>query len=646
MKKSIRLLLMLALALSVLCALSLTVSAADPTYGDLSYKLSGGQVTITDLSYNFVGDLEIPSKISGHPVVAIADRAFQGNVGLKSVVIPDSVTNIGEQAFIGCSNLRSVRLPDRLTSLSDKCFKDCSALTAITIPDTVTAIGNYALAGCSRLTTLTIPEGVTSIGDYAFSDCIYLTDIALPDTLTTIGRNAFCDCTSLPALILPDKVTGISQGMFYNCSSLTKLIVPKNVTEVGSSAFYGCNSLEYIVFLGDAPIFEDYAFQNTTTTVYYTAGTMFWATEMKDHGGSIIWKERQPLKITSQPKTVYVRYKDTAKLTVKATGDGVTYRWYIKDAGSKKYTRSSVTSRTYSTTMTTTTKDRYAYCVLTDLYGVSITTNVVRLRMAATITKQPVNTGAAVGEKLTVKVRAMGDGLTYKWYYKDEGMTSFKKASTTGSQYSVTMTDARDDRQVYCVVTDKYGKTHKSRVVTIGIDARLSSQPKTAYARLGSKAKVSVKAVGDGLKYQWYIKNVGSSKYSKSSVTTATYSATMSSSTRDRLVYCIVTDQYGNSIKTKTVRLRMAASITKQPVSKTVAEGSKASVKISALGDGLTYTWYYKEPDGGSFRKASSTTASYSVTMTEARDGRQVYCVVTDKYGKTVTSKTVTLYMD
>ena len=49
----------------------------------------------------------------------------------------------------------------------------------------------------------------------------------------------------------------------------------------------------------------------------------------------------------------------------------------------------------------------------------------------------------------------------------------------------------------------------------------------------------------------------GAKKYSKSSVKTATYSVKMTAKTKNRLLLCIITDQYGNKVQTKTVKLKM-----------------------------------------------------------------------------------------
>ena len=155
----------------------------------------------------------------------------------------------------------------------------------------------------------------------------------------------------------------------------------------------------------------------------------------------------------------------------------------------------------------------------------------------------------------------------------------------------------------------------------------------------------SIKASGDGLKYQWYIKNPGKDSFSKSSVTGTTYSCKVTKDISGREVYCKITDEYGNSVKTKTVTIKLSAGpkITTQPKGKAVGDGETANITIKASGSGLKYTWYIKDPGKSSFSKSSITTSTYSCTMTKAKSGRQIYCVVSDSSGKKVTSNTVTL---
>ncbi len=50
-----------------------------------------------------------------------------------------------------------------------------------------------------------------------------------------------------------------------------------------------------------------------------------------------------------------------------------------------------------------------------------------------------------------------------------------------------------------------------------------------------------------------------------------------------------------------------------------------------------------KKPTAAKFSKSSITSATYSVELTAARNGNQVYCVVTDGEGNTVQTNTVSM---
>ena len=253
---------------------------------------------------------------------------------------------------------------------------------------------------------------------------------------------------------------------------------------------------------------------------------------------------------------------------------------------------------------------------------------------------------AKLGAKVSAKVTAEGDGLTYTWYVKNEGKTSYSKSSVTKATYSTTMSAKVKNRRVYCVVEDAYGNQAKSKTFLLRESVSITKQPSAAaYAKKGAKVSVKLTASGDGLKYAWYIKNAGKTSYSKSSVTSSTYSATMSSKVKGRKVYCIVTDKYGKKVQSKTFILRESVSIVTQPKTVLVAKNKTAKVTVKASGDGLKYTWYIKNAGSSKYTKSSITKSTYSAKMTSKVKNRLVYCVVTDKYGKTVKTVTVKLKM-
>ncbi len=349
--------------------------------------------------------------------------------------------------------------------------------------------------------------------------------------------------------------------------------------------------------------------------------------------------------ITTQPKSAYAKMGATAKVTIAATGDGLTYTWYIKNAGKTSYSKSSVTGSTYSAKMSDSSKDRVVYCVVKDAYGNVVESKKVALRESVSVTTQPKTTYTKMGATAKATVKASGDSLTYTWYIKNAGKTSYTKSSVKTASYSVKMSSTTKNRVVYCVVKDKYGKTVTTNKVAFREAVSVTTQPKTTYTKMGATSKITVKASGDSLTYTWYIKNAGASKYSKSSVKTASYSVKMSSTTKDRVVYCVVKDKYGKTVTTNKVRLREAVSITTHPKTVTVKTNSTAKVSVKASGDGLTYTWYYKNAGASKYSKSSVKTASYSVKMSSTTKNRVVYCVVKDKYGKTVKTVAVTLKM-
>ena len=121
---------------------------------------------------------------------------------------------------------------------------------------------------------------------------------------------------------------------------------------------------------------------------------------------------------------------------------------------------------------------------------------------------------AGYNEKVSVTVGAKGDGLKYQWYFKDKGASKFSlTTSITGKTYAVTMNEARDGRQVYCVVTDKYGNSQKTATATLSMTKKtlsITTQPKISYTKMNGTATATVKATGDGLTYTWYYKNAGS----------------------------------------------------------------------------------------------------------------------------------------
>ena len=212
---------------------------------DLSWRISGDVVTITDCDEEAAGDLAIPTTIERRPVTRIGNDAFRNCINLRGITIPDSVSTIGERAFQGC------------------------AISSITIPDSVTSIGNHAFSECESLTSIAIPDSVTNIENGTFRDCKSLRSVAIPDSVSTIGNYAFSGCTTLTGLALPNGITSIADQAFRDCLGLRALTIPASVERLGSYAFRDCSGLTVITFRGDKPSFGQGVLSGVNGMVIY-----------------------------------------------------------------------------------------------------------------------------------------------------------------------------------------------------------------------------------------------------------------------------------------------------------------------------------------------------------------------------------------
>ncbi len=363
-----------------------------------------------------------------------------------------------------------------------------------------------------------------------------------------------------------------------------------------------------------------------------------------------------PLNIVQQPVSTAVTEGQSATVTVIAEGDGLSYQWYFKNAGDAQFSpTASFAGDTYSVEMTPDRSGRQIYCVITDAYGNSVTSDTVTISQSSqlSIVRQPADMMTVPGEIVNVTVDAVGDGLIYEWFYKNLGDADFSLTTTfTGNTYTVEMTPERSGRQIFCRITDAYGNFVSSNTITLTLmeAVQIVEQPVDAVAAEGEMATITVKATGAGLTYAWYYRNPGENQFTLTTTFTGdTYSVDMNSSRAGREVYCVITDAYGNFVSTDiaTLMLPEAVRIIEQPVSVTAAEGMPAEVCVKAEGSGLTYQWYYRNTWDAEFILTTTfTSETYSVEMNADRSGRQIYCVITDSFGYSVTTDTVTLYLE
>ena len=359
-----------------------------------------------------------------------------------------------------------------------------------------------------------------------------------------------------------------------------------------------------------------------------------------------------PLAITRQPQPVTVKTGETAKFSVKAVGNGLSYQWYYKKVGASWTKWSGHTTASTSAVSNDSWNGMQVRCQVTDERGntENSETATITVMIPLAVTQQPQSVTSYIGDTVKFAVKASGSGLSYQWFYRKSGASSWTKwPGHTTATTSAISNDSWNGMQVRCAVTDSNGSTIHSEAATVTLcyPLEITQQPQSVTANVGDTVKFAVKASGSGLSYQWYYRKSGASSWTKwPGHTTATTSATSNESWNGMQVRCTVTDSMGSKDQSNsaTVTLNLPLAITQQPQSVTANAGDTVRFAVKANGAGLSYQWYYKKSGASVWSKwAGHTTAATSATANESWNGMQVRCTVTDGSGSNVTSEVATV---
>ncbi len=267
------------------------------------------------------------------------------------------------------------------------------------------------------------------------------------------------------------------------------------------------------------------------------------------------------------------------------------------------------------------------------------------------ILTQPANKTVMLGKPVTLSLQAEGVGLTYQWYYKKSGQTSFNAWNGhTHATETCTPNASWDGIQLYCIVKDNLGRTVQSNTVRITVTQaiKITAQPTDKTITLGDSVTLSLKAQGAGLTYQWYYKKTKQTSFSTWNGRTHTSETCTPNATWDGIqLYCIVKDSAGNKVQSNTVTVMVNSAgiaITQQPQNQSIIAGKELTLSVKVTGSNLKYQWYYKKKGQTSFNIWNGRThATETVSPNNTWDGIQLYCKITDGSGKTLNSSTVTI---
>ena len=370
------------------------------------------------------------------------------------------------------------------------------------------------------------------------------------------------------------------------------------------------------------------------------------------------------LQITQQASDYAGAVGDTAVFTVVAEGKELQYQWFYYDAAASSWLRSSVSGFNTPTLQPTlyTHRDGYQYkCVVTDLYGNSVTSDAVTMTVKTsevTITQQPASVeNAALNQLYHFTVAAEGENLTYLWEYSTDNGTTWEQSWNDGyntTSLSVRMYSYRDGYQYRCVVTSGQKTVVVTEAATLNLQkasAEIVTQPVNVTVVSDATATFTVEATGMDLTYAWYRSNDKGATWTQtylSGYDTNTLSFTAIAN-RAAMYMCKITDGSGFSVWSNPVKLQIltgALQILTQPESVTCAAGETAIFTVEAQGDNLRYQWYASADGGETWSYTflpGYNTAEFSFAVTAARAAKQYKCVITDSAGNTVETNAVSV---
>jgi len=515
----------------VLCALVLPSEARAASTQGLHYSVEDGEVTITGCDNSVSGEVVIPKTIEGYPVTTIGAWAFMQRIHITGIKIPNSVKTIEEHAFALCYNLTKVSISASVKEIQGHPFQGCTKLTTITVAAKNTAYSADsqgvlfnkkktkliavpgALEGSYRL-----PKTVKTIGDSAFSSCTKLTAVTLPTSLKTIEAEAFKGCT-MAKLTIPAGVTKIASSAFADCESLKKIAVNKN-NEVYSSDSSGVlfNKNKTVLINTPCGLSGSYTLPHTVEVIGPSAFS----------GCSGLTK----LTIGNALRRIeYAAFDDSGITTVDYLGTMAQWDAIDIDELNERLT-----------------------------HWIMVYTNKSPIQ----ITDEPEDGLALAGKTVKFSVKASGDGLKYQWQYRTSAKGAWKVATASGNKTAtlkVPATAKRNGLQYRCVITDQSGNVSYSATVTLTVVIlKITTQPTDQTAAKGKTVRFTVKAQGTGLKYQWQYRTSQKGAWKAASATgnqTATLKVPVTAKRNGFQYRCVITDQYGNVIRSAVVTLKV-----------------------------------------------------------------------------------------
>jgi len=181
-----------------------------------------------------------------------------------------------------------------------------------------------------------------------------------------------------------------------------------------------------------------------------------------------------PPIITAEPENSEIASGNNVVLSVTATGDGLTYQWYVGQSGDTSNPIQDATNSTHDTGALTVNTAFWVRVTNTGGPVDSATADITVIVGLPIINAQPVSERIDSGGSTTMSITAEGDGLSYQWYEGPSGDTSQPIADTDRNFYT---TPALTETTSYWVRVTNAGGSVDSITAVISVSGEPSTEP-------------------------------------------------------------------------------------------------------------------------------------------------------------------------
>jgi len=260
-----------------------------------------------------------------------------------------------------------------------------------------------------------VESGVTAIGNCAFyseNDAYAdLVEITLPKSVTEIGDYAFAYCTNLTAMQMSEKLKTIGRYAFMYCNSIEYVTLPDSVSTMEQGAFFGCKNLLGVYLPASLTVISRDMFMSCSAMV--------------------------EIFLPAKLKTVEVN-------AFKAC-NSLAYVYFLGD------------------------EDQLSKIVV---YSDNDPLLNAAVYLVTIITQQSRDTTVKAGEKVTLRVTASREEVTYQWYYlapdSDEWLPCTQSGNKTNT-LTFTATKDMDGYYFLCEVSDEYGSYSQTEPILLTV---------------------------------------------------------------------------------------------------------------------------------------------------------------------------------